>query len=363
MILARYLLLLIGALASPVAAQTLEGVWKNAGDRIAAPPVNVSFPRSIGGLTLTKTSEASRKGDALDNEAEYHSADHAIWGTIYVYRPGYPDAAIAAYMTDRAIRQIYGSGLKRLSQTVAPIGGKAGAAIRVTYSGGVLKDSGVLASAAAFARVNGWILVFRVSGPINRQTDVEATLDAMLLATKFGAKAYVLPAAPLDFAAPCPAASSGPVKPIKSKDSNANTLMAALGGAITNEPPTKDDPLPPAFPANGLTKVCVRGTYGDTGLEILQPAGEAQPDIILLPLNDTDDVISIQKNLMGKGYTLGKAEIGRTTVFGEMDRLPDNGELVRILTGKEPELLKTRSSTEIKSSGDTNVNIDPDTLK
>jgi hypothetical protein len=136
-----------------------------------------------------------------------------------------------------------------------------------------------------------------------------------------------------------------------------------MGGAITNEAPTKDDPLPPAFPTNGLTRICVRGTYGDTGLEILQPAGEAEPDIILLPLNDTDDVVSIQKNLMGKGYTLGKAEIGRTTVFGEMDRLPDNDQLVRILTGKEPDLLKIRSSTDIKSSGDTNLNFSPDALK
>src|SRR6266852_4881446 len=127
----RYLLLLVGAVASPVAAQTMEGVWKSAGDRIKAPPANVSFPRSVGGLTLTKTSEASRKGDALDNEAEYHSADHDIWATIYVYRPGYPDAAIAAYMTDRAIHQVYGSGLKRLSQAAVPIGGKPGAAIRM----------------------------------------------------------------------------------------------------------------------------------------------------------------------------------------------------------------------------------------
>lgn len=361
--LTRYLFLAIGALASPVAAQTMEGVWKKAGDRIEAQPANVSFPRAIGGFALTETSEASHKGSSLDNVAEYRSGDGKVWGTIYVYRPGYPDAAIAAYMTDRAILQAYGSGVKRLSQRAAPIGGKPGAAIRATYSGGVLKDSGVLASAAAFARVNGWILVFRVSGPVDRQAEVDSSLDAMLASTKFEPKAYVPPAAPLDFAAPCPAAASGPVKPIKSKDSGANALAAAMSGAITNEAPTKDAPLSPAFPANGLTKVCVRGTYGDTGLEILQPAGETEPDIILLPLNDTDDVVSIQKNMIGKGYTLGKAEIGRTTVFGEMDRMPDNDQLVRILTGKEPDLLKMRSSTEIKSSGDTNLNISPDALK
>ncbi|MEO9132507.1 MAG: hypothetical protein ABI240_15040, partial [Sphingomonas sp.] len=112
----RYLPLLLGAVASPVAAQKLEGVWKGSGDRIEAPPANVSFPRNVGGLALNATAEASQKGSSLDNTAEYHSADGKIWATIYVYRPGYPDAAIAAYMTDRAIRLTYGSGLTRVSQ-------------------------------------------------------------------------------------------------------------------------------------------------------------------------------------------------------------------------------------------------------
>lgn len=360
----RYLLLLLGAAASPVAAQKLEGVWKGSGERIAAPPANVSFPRSVGGLSLTETAESSHKGTSLDNIAKYRSADGKIWATIYVYRPGYPDAAIAAYMTDRAIRLAYGSGLKRLSQTVVPIGGQPNAAIRMTYSGGVIQDSGPLASAAAFAHVNGWILVFRVSGPVDRPVEVEAALDAMLTATKFDSKAYVLPAAPLDFAPPCPPAASGTVKPFRSDKSGANALAAALSSSVgTEKPKGKGDGLQPNFPANGLTRVCVRGTLGDSGLEILQPAGTSTPEIILLPLNDVDDVVSVQKNLLGEGYTLGKAEIGRTLVLGEMDRMPDNDQLARILAGEQKELLAVRSSTTIKASGDTSVNISTGTLK
>jgi hypothetical protein len=358
----RYLLLLLGAVASPVAAQKLEGVWKGSGDRIAAPPANVSFPRKVGGLSLNATAEASNKGSSLDNTAEYHSADGKIWATIYVYRPGYPDAAIAAYMTDAAIRQTYGSGLKRLSQTVAPIGGQPNAAIRMIYSGGVIQDSGPLASAAAFAHVNGWILVLRVSGPVDRAAEVEAALDAMLTATKFDSKAYVLPAAPLEFAAPCPPAASGTVIPSRSDKSGANALMAAISASVGTEKP-KDDELKPHFPANGLTRVCVRGTFGDNGLEILQPAGTSAPDIILLPLNDVDDVISVHKNLLGEGYTLGKAEIGRTLVLGEMDRMPDNDQLARILAGEQKELLAIRSSTTIKANGNTSVNISTGMLK
>jgi hypothetical protein len=362
--LIRYLLLLLGAVASPVSAQKLEGIWKGSGDRIAAPPANVSFPRSVGGLGLTATAEASHKGEALDNTAEYRSADHKIWGTIYVYRPGYPDAAIAAYMTDRAIRLTYGDKLKRLSQTVVPIGGQPSAAIRITYSGGVIEDSGPLASAAAFAHVNGWILVFRVSGPIDRPAEVEAALDAMLAATKFDRKAYILPAAPLEFAAPCPAATSGPVKPFKSDESGANALMAALSSSVGAEKPKgKNEDLKPNFPANGLTRVCVRGTLGDSGLEILQPAGTSTPEVILLPLNDVDDVVTVQKNLMGAGYTLSKTDIGQTMVLGEIDRMPDNDQLARILAGEQKELLAVRSTTTIKANGNTSVNISTGTLK
>ena len=362
--MAKYLFLLIGLVASPAMAQSMEGIWKGSKDRIAAPPVNVSFPRDIGGLGLTGTSEASHTGSSLDNVAEYRSADGKIWGTIYVYRPGYPDAAIAAYMTDRAIRLTYGSGLKRLSQSVVPIGGQPGRAIRITYSGGVIKDSGPLASAAAFAHVNGWILVFRISGPVDRPAEVEAALDAMLQTATFDSKAYVLPVAPLEFAPPCPAASSGTVKPLKSDKSGANALFAALSSSVgTEKPKGKDDTFEPNFPANGLTRVCVRGTLGDSGLEILQPAGTDRPEIILLPLNDVDDVVSVRKNLIGEGYTLGKADVGRTLVLGEMDRMPDNDQLGRILAGEQKELLAVRSATTIKANGNTSVNISTGTLK
>jgi len=227
----------------------------------------------------------------------------------------------------------------------------------------VIEDSGPLASAAAFAHVNGWILVFRVSGPIDRPAEVEAALDAMLVTTKFDRKAYILPAAPLEFAAPCPAAPSGAVKPFKSDESSANALGAALMSSVGAEKPKGDDGLKPNFPANGLTKVCVRGTLGDSGLEILQPADTSTPDIILLPLNDVDDVVSVRKNLLGTGYTLGKTEIGRSLVLGEMDRMPDNDQLGRILAGEQKDLLAVRSSTTIKANGNTSVNISTGTLK
>lgn len=362
--MAKYLLLLIAALASPAMAQNMEGVWKGSKDRIAAPPANVSFPREMGGLRLTGTSESSDKGSSLDNVAEYRSADRAIWGTIYVYRPGYPDAAIAAYMTDRAIRLTYGSGLKRLSQAVVSIGGQPGSAIRMTYSGGVIRDSGPLASAAAFAHVSGWILVFRVSGPIDRPTEVAAALDAMLATTQFTADAYVLPAAPLDFGPPCPARPSGTVKPFNSENPGANALGAAMMMTIVvDKPKKKDDALTPNFPADGLTRVCVRGTLADPGLDVLQPAGVDDPDIILLPLNDTGDTIWVRKNILGGGYTLGKADIGRTRILGEVDRMPDTDQLGQIFGDSQNPLLAIRSTVTIKANSNVTIAVAPDLLK
>ena len=67
----------------------------------------------MGGLSLAKSGEASNGGRAVDNYAQYLSQDGAVQATLYVYMPTYADASLAAYMTDKAIMERFGSRTRR----------------------------------------------------------------------------------------------------------------------------------------------------------------------------------------------------------------------------------------------------------
>ncbi len=361
----RYLILLAALLAGPAAAQSLQGIWKDRGDRIEAADAHISFPREMAGLRLTETHEASHKGESLDNVAEYRSADGALWGSIYVYLPSYGDAALTEQMTDWTIHQVYGPKVTRISEGVTAIGGRADAAIRAIYVNGELKDSGPLASGAAFAHVGRWIVKLRVSGPVARRSEIEAALDAFLSTARIDGKVKTYPVAPLKIADPCPAPTSGSVALFnngKASESVIAETMVAASESLGYDPKSK---VPTAFPANGLSAVCLRGdiVIGTAHYKVWQPSEQREPDIILVQLNDSGDLVTVRKDFMSKGYTIGKAGIGRFEIYGQIDRIPDNSELTRILAGGLPGLFDVRASVTLKPNGDSTINIDPSVLK
>jgi hypothetical protein len=363
--LIRYLFPLATLIAGAADAQAISGNWKDRGDRIEAQAAQISFPRQIAALRLKEAREFSHPGESLDNVAEYRSADGALWASIYIYLPSYGDAALAEQMTDWTIHQVYGPNVTRASEGLAAIGGRADAAIRTSYVRGELRDSGPLASAAAFAHVGRWIVKLRVSGPIARRGEVEAALDAFLAAARVDGKVKSYPVAPLKIAEPCPPPASGSVALFNNGKASVSVVaetMVATGDNLGLNPKSK---LPAAFPANGLTPVCLRGDIMiDTAhYQVWQPAGQAAPDIILVQLDDAGDLVTVRKDFMSKGYTIGKAELGHFEIYGQIDRMPDNGELVRVLTGGLPGLLDVRASVTLKANGDSTINIDPSILK
>lgn len=361
----RYLVLLAILIASPGAAQSMSGIWKDAGDRIDAAAAGISFPREIAGLHLTKTSEFTHQGEGLDSAAEYESRDKALWATIYVYLPAYGDPALAEYRTDKTIHQVYGANVTRVAEGVASLGGRSDAAIRTIYVGGEIKNSGALASGAAFAKVGRWIVKLRVSGPLARRADVEASLDAFLGAARLQEKTLSATVAPAQIVAPCPPAPSGAPMLFKNSKAVASVLGEAIVAASDNLGVDPKSKIAPPFPANGMTPICLRGdvTIGDQRFEVLQPAGDQQPNIIVVPLDDEGSVITVRKDLLTKAYTIGKGEIARFTVYGQIDRLPDNAELTRVLAGALPGLFKERAAVVLKQNGDSNIQISSDLTK
>lgn len=122
-------------LAVPAQAQNYTGIFSESGDRVAAKLAKISFPKKVGDFTLKSTAEFSRQGESLDSAAQY-DGPNGVHVTVYIYRPGYADAALAAYETDKIMPQVYGAGIKRTSQTMAPFGGRANAAIRMALPEG-----------------------------------------------------------------------------------------------------------------------------------------------------------------------------------------------------------------------------------
>ena len=102
-------------LAVPSLARAADDAeaWTPTETAIRATTAGISLPQTIGSLSLTKSGEASNGGRAVDNYAQFLSDDGVIQATLYVYLPTYADASLAAYMTDKAIMERFGSRTRR----------------------------------------------------------------------------------------------------------------------------------------------------------------------------------------------------------------------------------------------------------
>lgn len=336
-------------LASPVSAQ--EGAWRVKSDRAALPAAKLSLPARASALALTQTGEASNKGQGLDNFAQFRSADGQVQGTGYVYRATLPDAALAAYATDRAIRTRFGPSARAEEPESVALAGQPGRALRLFYS------TDQLATGAAFAQVDGWLLKLRVSGPLARRAEVAAALDAMLAGVKLDRGAFAMPVQPLVFDAPCPAAPTG-AKPVASEGMDAEALLGALFGAKGAQKAAKahrvTDPNQLPFPSSGYKRACVRGTIrssDDGAIDFIQPAGTAEPDTMIAAVNDASGALTVQRSLLEPGYSIRQYGIGRIDQFGQLDRLPAVAELGAWLNQKDSPVFALRSRTVYKADG------------
>lgn len=345
-------------LASPAAAQ--EGAWQVKGDRAEAPSAKLSLPIRVAGLTLTQTGEFSNKGKAIDNFAQFKSPDGKVFVTVYVYRTTYPDAALADHATDRAVRARFGEKVRRASETVIPLAGRADAAIRAVYEGGELNGAPTV-TAAAFARAGDWLVKLRASGPTARRAEVIAAFDAAIAGVGIAATVPVPGIKPLALGPACPAADAKDAKLVKSKESNADAI---LGGLLGNVAAAKPD-RPPSFPGNGSVRACIRGIVGlgPNGVPLLQPADEATATRMVAALNDAGMILSVEPALLGRGYVIKTYVVGAVETRGTVDRMPTAGQLARWFASSDAEPLRVRSRTLTSSDGNTTVELNAKSLR
>lgn len=351
------------AFAVPASAQDVGGAWKVERDRVSLRVAKVGFPTRAAGVALVKTGEFSNKGEALDNYAQFESNDRAVFATAYAYLPTYADAALAAYATDRSISARFGAdGLDQ--QASVAFAGRADGAIRQVFTGAL--DGKRITTAAAFARVGGWIVKLRATGPVDRTAEVTAALDALLAGTTTDRDALVFSARPLGIRSPCPALDAPAPKVVVDDKTGAALLLATFSGGSVIQPKdkAKSDVLI-AFPAGGATEACVRGTmvFGEQRIDLLQPAGTADPAIVLAAIGDAGEVIAVEKLPAFSGYVVKRYRVGRVDVGARIDRLPTVSQFADWLSKPGTPELRIKASTTVKADGTTQVNIDPSSFK
>jgi hypothetical protein len=341
--------------AAPAAAQ--EGPWRVSADRAELPAAKIALPTRIAGLALVKTGESTEKGSGLDDYAQFESADRKLFATAYVYRTTYPDAALAAYGTDRAVRGRFPTA-RVASQTVVALAGRPRTAIRSVYEGATLAGASIT-TAAAFARVGDWVLKLRASGPAERAAEVTGALDALLSGLTVDGAVVVPAAKPLAFAAPCPADGSK-AKMVKGDDAVGASILSGLIGTVSD-----GGKGPAPFPANGATPVCVRGALalGEQRLDLLQPVAEAEPSRVIAMLNDAGAVLSVEPAIMGKGYTIKTYVVGAVETRGTLDRVPRTDQIAGWLLKPQNDAMRVRSRANVVRDGKLEITVDPKTFR
>ncbi|MDO7833787.1 hypothetical protein Q4610_01895 [Sphingobium sp. HBC34] len=331
---ALFLVSAIMSLTAPALAQAAAEAWTPTQSAIRADAAGIALPQTIAGLSLSKSGEASHGGRAVDNYAQYLSQDGTIQATLYVYMPTYADAALAAYMTDKAVMERFGAQTRRTAYASAPVAGRPGRAIRAVYDHAA---DGALTTAAGFVHAGRWIVKIRITGPAERRAAVLAGLDGMLDGLTVDDPTSLHATAPARFAA-CPAqdASDARLAPV----SDSEEAM----------------PQEVRIPRDGKDALCIRGavTTADGRYDMLQQAGR-NDGAIIVPVDDSGTVLAFDPATGGAGYKLSIHMVGQTDLYGVYDKVPSPGQIAAILDGKDSQTIKAKAVATYAANGDVTV--------
>lgn len=301
--------------AMPAVAAPQEA-WRvtDAGARVSA--AGILLPATAASLSLVKSGELSAGGKGIDNVAQYVSEDGAVQGTAYVYLTSYADAAVAAYMTDKAIIAHFGDATRRTSFAAVPVGGVANGAIRSFYDNAA---DGQLATVSALIHAGRWLVKLRVTGPSDRATDVAAGMDAMLAGMRFDQSAAVHPARAEEFG-PCGKTRTGP----------------AVGAD---------------FPRDGQDALCIDRTVqtADNAYETLRPVNAAGP--VIVPLDDAGRTMRFVRDAKTADYQMTIHSVGRLDHYDSYTAIPAARVLATMIDGTDKRTAKPRSSTAYAANG------------
>ena len=296
---------------------------------------------------------------ASTDVAQYESADRRVFASAFVFLASHADAALVALGTDRAIHIRYGD-VALISDTLASAAGLERAAIRRVYTGGRL-DGEMLTTAASYIRADRWIVSLRVSGPPDRQADIEQALDALTTDVRFIGGAHPVSAATPVLAAACPEPITHDARLIRGSGRSMEDAIvgSVFGGA---EQPAEDSsaarhgPARLAFPANGATPMCIAATL-PSGRLLYRPAGTNVVSERLVLIDDAADALTVEPNLLGHGFQLKRYEIGHFDTLGTFESMPTPTQLDAIIDHRDQEGSRVIARTVLHPISGSDVQI------
>lgn len=350
----RLALLIAAAIALPAAAAGQDpgpqripsapryppAQWVRSDELIAMPQARIAFPTTPAGLNILRTGEFSHQGEGLDNSVEYISQDGKVWATAYLFYPGLAHTGLSAFATDAAMTSATNGSVKLESSQVVAAAGKHGAAIRRDYSGYLNSTS----TSAAFVKAGRWMIAFRVSGPPDRRTEIDAAMQSFLGQTRIGPASPAHPALPLEVA-DCAKSVGG--RGARLLPDPADASLAAIGFLATFdgggiEADDKDKGGLAFLESRVPPKMCLssRLSVGTSRIPVLR--GEDGPSrsvdgrtVLVAVLSDSGDYLEVVHAANLKRYVLLRHSIGGTAVLGSFDGVPSDDQVRAVIVERD----------------------------
>lgn len=327
------LLLLLALIQQPVRAADyalLDGqAWIDKPRKLPRPRlVDIGVPRAAAGLALHQLNSFRPGGE--DVVAQYQTPDGEVFATLYLYRPTFPDARLAAIATGEVLKMRLGKEVKRQPDAVLSAGGVAGVAYRTMIDDAAFELSanislGLKASFAAFLQAGDWLVKLRVSGPEQRRAEVEAAGSGILDGLVFGkearpraAPAYRLTECPDDsFAAGATRLPPGP-----------DTMAATLIGTTMLGNPA-------GAMSAGSPNLCVmRRDASARALILVLRRTDSPQDPAFMLLGDAGSLLQVVPGSAGvSGPIVIDHGVGEARLFGPFDRAPSADQLIAARNG------------------------------
>ena len=111
--------------------------------------------------------------------------------------------------------------------------------------------------------------------------------------------------------------------------------------------------------------VCVRGSVslGERSVDLLQPAGTAEPEVILGVINDAGTVVAVEGGSAATGYTVKTYGIAEVSTGTTLDRLPTSSQREGWFRRPDRSPLAGRSRTTFTADGNSNVEVNRAVLR
>jgi len=313
----------IAAQASAQAVPDARPSWIDDGRQLPQPKLtDIGIPRTIGLLTLKQLTDF---GSARDAVAQYLSDDGQIEATVYLYENSAADALLAKIATDRVVKARFEGSAPR--ESVVPLGGKQGAALRSAFANGTLPGRpGTMSSASLFAQTLFTVIKVRVSGPGGRDADIAAALDALIKGFEFRKKTLPLPVSRASLPQ-CPTGDDAAAATAIAGPLPADRVTTAGMDLIGGEPQASD--------ALGA-QACIEPTPPETNVVLLRGRGN-ENDRRVAMLGDGGTTITVRPipALDGAAHPFVTLYSTRgLALFGPFDRTPSASQFVALSRGE-----------------------------